>query len=111
MIDAVMAPSWTEPCPPIIDEPLVGTLLGSGYSSSLFSGLTDTEAQRIYLLDLADGGNVALVIYACCDPVNGDLDNPEFQEAIATATPIVESFQFDTSDLVEDTTVEVATTG
>jgi hypothetical protein len=106
MIDAVMAPSWTEPCPPYFDEPVVWTVLARGWS-----GLTATEAQRIYLLDLADGGNVAIEIYACCDPVNGALDSPEFQEAIATATPIVESFQFDTSGIVVDTTVEVDTTG
>jgi hypothetical protein len=105
VIDVVMAPSWTEPCPPYFDEPVVWAV-----GAREFSGLTDTEAQRIYVLDLADGGNVAIVIYACCDPVNGDLDNAEFQEAIATATPIVESIQFDTSGIVEDTTVEVATT-
>jgi len=106
MIDVAMAPSWTEPCPPYFEEPVVWALYARG-----FSGLTATEAQRIYILDLPDGGNVALVIYACCDPVNGDLDSPEFHDAIATATPIVESFRFDVSDLVENTTVEVATTG
>jgi hypothetical protein len=105
-IDVAMAPSWTEPCPPYFEEPVVWALYARG-----FSGLTATEAQRIYLLDLADGGNVALVIYACCDPVNGDLDSPVFQDAIATATPVVESFQFDTSGIVVDTTVEVDTTG
>jgi hypothetical protein len=111
MIDAVISPSFTELCLPGLDEPIVWTLIGSGSSSSVHLGLTAAEAQRIYVLDLADGGNVAIVIISCCDPKNGDLDNAEFHKAIATVTPIVESFQFDVSDLVEDTTVEVATTG
>jgi hypothetical protein len=110
VIDAVMSPSFTEPCVPGVDA-FVWTLIGSGSSSSVRWALGASEAQRIYLLDLADGGNVAIVINSCCDPKNGDLDNAEFQEAIVNTTPIVESFQFDVSDLVEDTTVEVATTG
>jgi hypothetical protein len=111
MIDAVMSPSFTGLCLARLDEPIVWTLIGSGSSSSVHQGLTAAEAQRIYVLDLADGGNVAILINSCCDPKNGDLDNAEFQEAIANTTPIVESFQFDVSGLVEDTTVEVATTG
>jgi hypothetical protein len=111
MIDAVMSPSFTELCLARLDEPIVWTLIGSGSSSSVHQGLSAVDAQRIYVLDLADGGNVAILINSCCDPKNGDLDNAEFQEAIANTTPIVESFQFDVSDLVEDTTVEVATTG
>jgi hypothetical protein len=111
MIDAVMSPSFTELCLPDLDEPIIWTLIGSGSSSSVHQGLTAAQAQRIYVLDLADGGNVAILINSCCDPKNGDLDNAEFQEAIATTTPIIESFQFDVSGIVENTTVEVATTG
>ena len=59
-------------------------------------GLTAAEAQRIHLLDLADGGNIAVVVNACCfDPVCADLDSPGFQKAIATTTPVIDSFQFD----------------
>lgn len=110
MIDVAMASSWTEPCPFSGGQPVVMTTVGTEISRGVHWGTDANDSQRMYLLDLSDGGNIAIVVEVGFGPAYNDLASPEFQARIDTVTPVIDSFQFDLSGIVADTTAEAPST-
>jgi pimeloyl-ACP methyl ester carboxylesterase len=105
MIDVSIKPSWTETCPEYgVDEPVAWALVGTEpIGGGVPWGVVANESQRDYVLDLPGGGNIAISMDACCDPPFGDLDSPEYQQRVDAVTPVIDSFQFDFSDIVAGT--------
>ena len=106
MIDVAMTSSWTEPCPFSGGQPVVMTVVGTEISSGVHWGTDANDSQRMYLLDVPDGGNIAIVVEVGFGPMYNDLDSPEFQDRIDTVTPVIDTFEFDVSGMDAGTTVE-----
>lgn len=90
VIDVMIDPAWTEPCPRSGGQPTVMTVVGGGISAGVHWGTDAGSSQRYYLLDLGDGGadgNIAITVEVCC--------GAEWDERMAVATPVIESFVFD----------------
>jgi hypothetical protein len=90
VIDVVMSPDWAEPCPFSGGQPIVMTLVGSQISAGVHWGTDASSSQRYYVLDIGqDGvaGNIAITVEVCC--------GVQFDDRMAAATPVVESFTFD----------------
>jgi alpha/beta hydrolase fold len=101
-----MTSSWTEPCPFSGGQPVVMTVVGTEISSGVHWGTDANDSQRIYLLDLPDGGNIAIVVEVGFGPAYNDLASPEFQDRIDTVAPVIDTFEFDPSGNDAETTVE-----
>jgi hypothetical protein len=88
MLDLHLAPRWTGGCQnpdgPIIAMPL---LLGLESERSAGIGLVLNNPVRLILLDLTGGRTMAVAIY-------GPSQSAEFEEQVADAMPVIESFEF-----------------
>ena len=86
-IDVTIAPTWKASCPDVaIGEP-AALLLGSGDASAdqHVIGLVGSEKVRLVFVDV--GGQVALVVIDSSDPAR-------FDDLVAQAMPIIGSFTF-----------------
>jgi hypothetical protein len=89
MLDLHLAPSWTGAC--IAPEgPIVGMaiLVEAGAVMGPAAGIGPDHAFRLILLDLTKGRTMAVVVFS------GEPDTSPFEEQIAEAMPIIESFEF-----------------
>ncbi len=86
-IDVKIAPSWTKTCPGAPNGAPVAPLLGSGDSNGDHSGIGVGGAERLRLVFVDVGGQVALVVVDSSDPTR-------FDDLAARAMPIIESFKF-----------------
>jgi hypothetical protein len=90
VIDVAMDAAWAEACPFSGGQPIVMTLVGGDISAGVHWGTDAGSSQRYYLLDLGEGGadgNIAITLEVCC--------GAEWDERMAAATPVIESFVFD----------------
>jgi hypothetical protein len=90
VLDLHLDPSWTGGCRApeglIVGVPIVrqaGTTLGP------LVGITPNHPVRLYLLDLADGRTLAVVVFS-----PEAVDPSRFDDLMAQVAPIVESFEF-----------------
>ena len=87
MLDVAVDPSWTTTCPGD-ESPSVGLLAGaSGAAGAYTVGIGTDEKMRLVLLDVGGGTTVAIAI-------DSDLVPSRFDELVAQAMPIVETFTF-----------------
>jgi hypothetical protein len=90
MLDVHLAPTWTGSCQnpdgPIIAMPL---LLGLESERSAGVGLVLDSPVRLILLDLTGGRTMAVAIYG-----GGPSQPAQFDEKVADAMPLIESFEF-----------------
>jgi hypothetical protein len=87
-IDVSIAPSWTESCPDVPSGQPVALLLGSGSvgADEHVIGLVGNEKMRLVFVDV--GGQVALIDIDSSDPTR-------FDDLVTQAMPIIESFTFE----------------
>ena len=90
MLDLHLAPVWTRGCQ-APDGPFVGVpiLLQSGSGTGPAIGISRDHPVRLILLDLTQGRTMAITIF---DPEPST--SAQFDEKIAVAMPVVESFEF-----------------
>jgi hypothetical protein len=86
-IDVRIAPSWTKTCPDMPNGAPVAALLGSGESSGDHNGIGIGGDERVRLVFIDVGGQVALVVVDSSDPAR-------FDDLVSQAMPIVQSFKF-----------------
>jgi hypothetical protein len=85
-LDLAVAPAWTGKCSGLA-LPSYGYLASSGTGTgSSGIGILGTERVRLFLLDSGNGDTLAIQLEA--------VDPASFDAFVASATPIVQSFQF-----------------
>jgi hypothetical protein len=90
VIDVAMRPDWETPCPFSGGQPIVMTLVGTEISEGVHWGTDAGSEQRYYVLDIGEDGidgNIAIAVEVCC--------GVEFDDRMAAATPVIETFMFD----------------
>jgi hypothetical protein len=87
-LDTAVASDWTGTCPWGVG-PTVPTLVGSGVSTGVAWGTDDSSRQRLYLLDLPGGGNIAINVELCC--------GVDRQDQLAATAAVIKTFGFTTS--------------
>jgi len=88
MLDLRLAPSWTGGCLSP-GGPVVGTQILRAESSGFVVGLGPDAPLRLFLVDLADGHTLAVVIDGIPSSASA---SPSLEGQASTAMPIVESF-------------------
>jgi hypothetical protein len=85
-LDLKIDGDWSEACPFSEGRPAVPTLVGSGISSGVAWDVEATDSQRLYVLNLRSGANLAINIDVCC--------GVDFQERMADVTPVLHGLVF-----------------
>ena len=90
MLDVHLEPSWTRGCVapegPVVAMPIV---VQAGSERGPVVGIAPDHPMRLILLDLGSERTVAIVAFAL-EPTT----DAEFNEQVATAMPVIESFEF-----------------
>ena len=91
MLDVRLAPSWTGGCMSPGGR-VVGTQILRAGSTGAVVGVGPDAPVRLFLVDLADGHTLAIVIFGITPSPSASFD-----EQAARAMPIVESFELQRS--------------
>ncbi|MFL5719018.1 MAG: hypothetical protein ACJ778_00925 [Chloroflexota bacterium] len=86
-IDATIAPTWAKTCPDQVDGSPVALLLGNGSSGEDENVIGIVGAEKVRLVFIDVGGQVALVVVDSSDPAR-------FDDLATQAMPIIQSFKF-----------------
>ncbi len=87
MLDLSLSPIWTQTCPDMNGVPTAPVIRKADDGWAWDWRLAAPDHWRLILLDIADGKALAIVIDDSSQP-------SRFDELVAQAMPIVESFQF-----------------
>jgi hypothetical protein len=86
-IDVRLAPSWTATCPNSDGLPTLALLGINRGTPEYFHRITGSERLRIILMDVGGETSPTLIVIDSADPAR-------FDELVAGAMPIIESFKF-----------------